>query len=101
MTPDLPEELLTSLRARLIARAAEARDEIDRFVDHPDAHVAQTVHQSAHKLAGIASTLGYPDLGDAAAAVDKGQLSCPPDEPELLRLARLRTALCRVVDPTA
>lgn len=98
MTNSLPGDLLTSLRGRLRARVFEARADIDKFILNPNVHLAQSIQQAAHKMAGIAATLGYEDLGNAAATLDREPPSCPPSAVELARLQWFRAALCEAED---
>lgn len=101
MMQDLPEELVQSLRQRLLTRAAATRDAIDQFLAEPAEPLSGTIAESAHKLAGIAATLGYPDLGDAAAKVDMTTIGCPPDPQTIQVLGLLRSALGEALDRSA
>lgn len=97
MNATLPKELLDSLLVRFDARRQQAVALIDAFFAHPDAEHLDAVLQSSHKLAGIAATLGFVEIGVAAAAVEKLAPAMPVDLASHAQLGKLRTALVEAV----
>lgn len=91
--PTLPDELLQGLRQRLLVRATATAVAIDQFLATPDPALAEMIRGSAHKIAGIAATLGWPELGKVAAAVDAMALPVPPGALAIEHLTRLRQAI--------
>lgn len=74
---------LASVRARFAARVRQDLAVID--AGSPDA-----VRQATHRLAGLAGTLGYADLGRLAMAADEALQAGGDAGPEL---AALRAAM--------
>lgn len=97
MTAQLPKELLDSLLARFDARRLQAADLIDALFAQTETVQLDAVLATAHKLAGIAATLGFDEIGAAATAVDRNAPALPLDHPSRKRLERLRTALVEAV----
>lgn len=70
------DERLAGLRARFVARAAQ--DGV-RLRDVADAGDLAEIRRIAHGLAGTAGTFGFPQISDAARAVEEapGDLRTP------------------------
>lgn len=98
VTSPFPEALLAQLRGRFRTRAAETIELIAQFLQAPSAASASPLHEAIHKLAGIASTLGYDEAGALALALDGQDLPIPPDAACQGLLERLRQALARAVE---
>ena len=84
---------MRGLRNRLLTRAASTAVAIDEFLITPELGLAEMIRGSAHKIAGIAATLGLPELGSFAASVDEAPLPVPPGELAIEHLTRLRQAI--------
>ncbi|MFM6832078.1 MAG: Hpt domain-containing protein [Novosphingobium sp.] len=97
MTAQLPRELLDSLLARFDARRSQAADLIDGLFAQPETAQLDAVVATAHKLAGIAATLGFEDIGAAAMQIDRNAPVLPLDHLSRERLERLRAALAEAV----
>lgn len=93
MTAQLPKELLESLLVRFNARRLQAIESIDALTARPGTAQLNAVIETAHKLAGIAATLGFHDIGRAAAEVDSHTSPLPLDPASRDRIQRLRDAL--------
>jgi len=89
----LPDDLVQALRSRLLVRATATAAAIDQFLIAPDPALAEIIRGSAHKIAGIAATIGLPELGKAAGAVDASALPVPPGDRAIENLMRLRHAI--------
>lgn len=83
------EEMLERLRLRLRERAQADRARIVAFLVAPSPDAAVDINAAAHKMAGIAASLGYPELGQCAAAIDARPATVPADEDTLNALAML------------
>lgn len=97
MTAQLPKALLASLLARFDARRLQAADSIDALFAQPETGRLDVVLEAAHKLAGIAATLGFDEIGSAATEIDRNGPVLPLDHLSRERLERLRTALIEAV----
>lgn len=91
--PTLPDDLVQGLRSRLLVRATATAAAIDQFLITPDPALAEIIRGSAHKIAGIAATIGLSELGKAAGAVDAAALPVPPGERAIEDLMGLRHAI--------
>lgn len=83
------EQILVGLRGRFRDRAHEDRTSIVAFLLQPAAAAVAEINAAAHKMAGIAASLGYPDLGRCAAAIDARSVTYPADSIALQALASL------------
>lgn len=97
MTAQIPSELLASLLVRFEARRLHGVELIDAFFVHSDAAQLDAVLEAAHKLAGIAGTLAFAEIGLAAADVDRHAPALPLDPASRARIERLRSALVEAV----
>lgn len=91
MSEPFPEEVLAPLRQRFLVRANAALDLVEAW--RAGADVAAELQQAAHKMAGIAATLGYGEIGQAAAKVELRDLSQSPDADALTEITGLHAAL--------
>lgn len=73
---------LAGIRARFRTRMAHALSAFEQPRDEPSGAL---VRAEAHKLAGVAATLGYADVGMAAAKVDATD-AVTPDHPAVTAL---------------
>ncbi len=97
MTAQLPKELLAGLLARFDARRMQALGLIDGLFAQPETGQLDAVLETAHKLAGIAATLGFDEIGAAATEIDRNAPALPLDHLSRERLERLQTALAEAV----
>lgn len=97
MNAALPKELLESLLARFDARRLHAVELIDAFFAQPEAGHLDAVMATAHKLAGIAATLAFDEIGLAATDIDRHEPALPLDQLSRERLEKLRSALVDAV----
>lgn len=85
---------MASLKERFRARAAEDLEVMSAALDAAD---FEQLRERSHRLAGVAATFGYPEIGEAARALDdavKGHASAADAGPAARRLlALLRLAL--------
>lgn len=73
---------LAAIRVRFQTRIAQA---LDAFAHAEGKHCSAHLRAEAHKLAGVAATLGYSDVGQAAAKVDSLD-EVTPDHPAVIVL---------------
>lgn len=97
MTMQLPKELLNRLLVRFEARRSQAVGLIDALFAQPETVHLDAVLETAHKLAGIAATLSFYEIGLAAAEVDRHAPTLPLDPVSRERVERLRSALVEAV----
>lgn len=64
------------LRSRFIERAADDEIQIAEALQHTD---RAKLRERAHRLAGIAATFGYAEIGDQAACVQAATDKAVPD----------------------
>ena len=62
---------MLAVRDKFIARCGEERAQLPPFESLGGSDL-QRIGEAAHKIAGLAGTLGFSSLGEAAAHVDRG-----------------------------
>lgn len=97
MTAQLPKHLLDSLLVRFDARRLQTIAQIETLLAQPESGHLEVVTESAHKLAGIAATLGFPEIGSAAGEVDRNPIALPLDAKSRAGLETLRSSLVNAV----
>lgn len=84
---DITDPAFRSLVGRYVERLREYRARLEAFEREPDmtAETMTEIHGIAHKLAGTATTFGYPVLGAQALALEESLLNDPRQVPHRLR----------------
>lgn len=66
---------LAPIRAHFLATLGPRRERLARFLDHvpalPDPALVRQLQEDAHKIRGVAPTLGFETLGRAAGVADE------------------------------
>lgn len=89
-----PEDRLAAIKVRFRARMKADRDRLLLLSENPaERHAIQDL---AHKLAGLAGSLGFERVSDRAAALDR--LLCSPALDASRHLAALITEIDQAVD---
>lgn len=89
------EGRLQALRLRFLARLKEEEAFFRSCLDKPEGDVASAeAGDRAHRLAGIAGSLGYAGISDAAKRVDAAQAdACEPGQTFAVHLSSLVAAI--------
>jgi HPt (histidine-containing phosphotransfer) domain-containing protein len=89
---------LDALRAGFAARLRERLAELEALVQRAhggDAGALRPALAAAHRLAGTAGSYGYPDVGDAAAALERALQRVDAEPREARAWDDARAALAR------
>lgn len=79
---ELPDDRFDAIRRRFIARLGQNEVELHRLATDPEA--GQSIVEIVHKIAGIAGSLGYPELSRVALDHEKSTLENPDVHPASL-----------------
>ncbi|MFY7835528.1 MAG: Hpt domain-containing protein [Novosphingobium sp.] len=80
-----PDDILADIRARFCTRMEKALESLRDAAQLPIEQSSLLLRAEAHKLAGVAATLGYGRVGTAAAKVDAIE-GVSPDDPAVAAL---------------